>query len=118
MVLMLSANFFSKLTFQNSLSGTLSECHLNSLDPDQDRQFSLSVLIWVQTVCKGYQQTTKVAASNKESVKYFSAKTYEILVLHIIWQRRLGRDCAYEQSHQSLYCRHTQSMVVDEDPDK
>ena len=25
-----------------------------------------SVLIWVQTVCKGYQQMTKVAASKKE----------------------------------------------------
>ena len=30
-----------------------------------------SVRIWVQTVCKGYQQTTKVAAS-KETVKAFS----------------------------------------------
>ena len=29
---------------------------------------SMSVLIWVQTVIKGYQQTTKVAAS-KERVK-------------------------------------------------
>ena len=28
----------------------------------------MSVLIWVQTVCKGYQQMTKVAAS-KERVK-------------------------------------------------
>ena len=28
----------------------------------------MSVLIWVQTVCKGYQQTTKFAAS-KERVK-------------------------------------------------
>ena len=32
----------------------------NSLDPDQDR---MSVLIWVQTVCKGYQQTTLVDKS-------------------------------------------------------
>ena len=29
----------------------------------------LSILIWVQTACKGYQQTTKVAAS-KERVSY------------------------------------------------
>ena len=28
--------------------------------------FMLLVLIWVETVCKGYQQTTKVAASKKE----------------------------------------------------
>ena len=29
----------------------------NGLDPDLDQL--LSVLIWVQTVCKGYKQTTK-----------------------------------------------------------
>ena len=34
----------------------------------QIRTDILSVLIWVQTVCKGYQQTTKVAA-RKERVK-------------------------------------------------
>ena len=34
----------------------------------QIRTDILSVLIWVQTVCKGYQQTTKVASS-KERVK-------------------------------------------------
>ena len=39
----------------------------NSLDPDQDDV--LSDLIWVQIVCKGYQQMTKVAAS-KERVKH------------------------------------------------
>ena len=37
MLLMSSANFFSKLTFQKILSGTLSV--LNSSDPDQDRHF-------------------------------------------------------------------------------
>ena len=36
----------------------------------QIRTDSLSVLIWVQTVCNGYQQTTKVATS-KERVKTF-----------------------------------------------
>ena len=38
----------------------------NGLDPDQDKH-SVSVLVWVQTVCKGYQQKTKNATS-KESV--------------------------------------------------
>ena len=34
-----------------------------SLDPDQDRRSAaLSVLIWVHTSCKGYQQRTKIAA--------------------------------------------------------
>ena len=34
----------------------------NGLDLDQNRHSS--ALIWVQTVCDGYQQTTKVAAGN------------------------------------------------------
>ena len=42
--------FFS----QNILSRTL----LNGLDPDKDNV--LSVLIWVQTVCKDYKWNTKV----------------------------------------------------------
>ena len=29
------------------------------------------VLIWVQIVCKGYQQTTKVAASKESDQMYF-----------------------------------------------
>ena len=35
----------------------------NSLDQNQDR---CSVLIWVQTVCEDYQQTTKVAAGKEK----------------------------------------------------
>ena len=30
----------------------------------------MSVLIWVQTVCKGYQQTTKVAASKGKVINF------------------------------------------------
>ena len=40
----------------------------------------LSVLIWAQTVCKGYHQTKKVAA-NKEKVKkveHFEQRVYEL----------------------------------------
>ena len=29
----------------------------------------MSVLLWVQTVCKGYQQTTKVVASKERVVQ-------------------------------------------------
>ena len=39
----------------------------NGSDPDQDQQYWL-VLICVQTVCKGYQQLTKVD-TRKERVK-------------------------------------------------
>ena len=49
----------SELLFQKKNSGILSKC--------QNSTNILSVLIWVQTVYKGYQQTTKVAAS-KEGV--------------------------------------------------
>ena len=40
----------------------------NSLDPDEARH--LSGLIWVQTVSKGYQQTTKVAPSGQRILFY------------------------------------------------
>ena len=43
---------------KKNLSGTLSVS--NDLDSYQDL---LLILIWVQTVCKDYQQMTKVAAS-------------------------------------------------------
>ena len=41
---------------QNSFS-------VKCLDPGQDRH--KSVLIWLQTVCKGFQQMTKVTASKE-----------------------------------------------------
>ena len=56
MLLLSSADFFQNELFRKILSGTLSE----------------SVLIWVQTVCKGYQQMTKGAASKDlKRVKIF-----------------------------------------------
>ena len=47
----------------------------NGLDSDQDWRSlgtdALSILIWVLTICKDYQQTTKVAAS-KERGNHFA----------------------------------------------
>ena len=61
MLLMLPADFFSKLTFsKKNLPGTPSELQTVWI---QIRTDILSVLIWVQTVCKGYQQMTIVVAS-------------------------------------------------------
>ena len=65
-MLLSSVDFFSKLNFKKSISFCL--------DPDQDPLTVgpdlLSVLIWAQSVCKAYQQITKVAASySKERVK-------------------------------------------------
>ena len=53
-------NQFSKKTFRNTIRVT------NSLNPDQDRHF-VGVLIWVHSVFKGYQQTTKIP-TNKGKV--------------------------------------------------
>ena len=50
----LSSADFSKSTFSKKILGVA-----NSLDPDQ----VLSGLIWVQVVCKGYQQTALVGKS-------------------------------------------------------
>ena len=65
MLLLSSADFFQNQFFQQILSGTLSECQTVWI---QIRTDILSVLIWVQTVCKCYQQITKFVAS-KERVE-------------------------------------------------
>ena len=59
------SDFFQNYFFQKILSGTPSECQAVWI---QIRIDVLSVLIWVQTVCNSYKQTTKVTAS-KERVK-------------------------------------------------
>ena len=65
MLLLTSADFFQNIFFQKILSGTLSECQTVWI---QIRTDILSVLIWVQAVCKGYQKTTKVDVNPKDSV--------------------------------------------------
>ena len=60
-IILLSAAFF--LSFKINFLGSLSECQIDWI---QIRTTTiLLVLIWVQTVSKGYQQTTKVAASRQ-----------------------------------------------------
>ena len=53
---------------------------VNSLESDQVN--ILLVLIWVQTVCKGYQQMTKLAAS-KERVLEISPTTTPVATLFL-----------------------------------
>ena len=61
---MLLLSFFKINFFQNNLSGTLlSESQKVWI---QIRTDILSVLIWVQTVCKGYLLKTNVAASKEK----------------------------------------------------
>ena len=59
--------FFKKF-FQETITVS------NGFDPDQDRH---QVLIWVQTVYKGYHQTTKVAAS-RERVKKQTCHAFNV----------------------------------------
>ena len=55
---------------------------VKQLDPDQAH--ILSGLIWVQTVCKGYQQMTKVITSG-ESVKHdVSVSVISVSIGHCI----------------------------------
>ena len=64
--------FFKIDFFQKILSGTLSECQTVWTHIRID---ILSVLIWVQTVCKGYQQMTKLPLAGKE-LRYISHIMY------------------------------------------
>ena len=52
-----SADFLQNQLFQKNLSGIPSECQTGWI---QTRPDILSGLIWVQSVCKGYEQTTGV----------------------------------------------------------
>ena len=62
--LLSSAYYFSKSTFLKKIfrEHYLAECQTVWI---QIRTDILSVLIWIQTVCKGYQRMTKVAAGKK-----------------------------------------------------
>ena len=62
MLSLLSADFFKIIFFEKFFQELLSESQTVLI---QIRADILSVLIWVQNVCKGYQQTTKVAASKE-----------------------------------------------------
>ena len=62
---LLSADFFQNQLFRKNLSGILSECQTVWI---QIRPIILSGLIWVQTVCKGYQQMTIVRVTQKKNI--------------------------------------------------
>ena len=68
----LSTDFFQNKLFRKNISGIPSECQTDWIQIKPD---ILSGLIWVQTVCKGYQQTTLVG---KEFTIRQSTKTADI----------------------------------------
>ena len=82
----------------------------NGLYSDQDQQVGrMLVLIWVQTVCKGYQHTTKVASS-KERVEskhvHFSERKCVILYEGLdggggggVWYLLFIKNLAHYSSH-------------------
>ena len=55
MLLLSPADFFKINFLKKNLSGTLTECQTGWI---QIRAYILSVLFWVLTLCKGYQQKT------------------------------------------------------------
>ena len=67
-----------KLTFSKSLS----ECQTVWI---QIRTDILSVLIWVQTVCKGYQQTEKVIPSKENVAGYHMVDNMPPALAHDKW---------------------------------
>ena len=54
--------FILRLNFSKKISGIPSRCQTVWMEIRPD---VLSGLIWIQTVCKGYQQMTKVATSGE-----------------------------------------------------
>ena len=67
MLFLYTADFFQNQLLKISFMNTRVS---NSLYPDQVRNFV--GLIWFQTVCKGYQHTTKVAAYSERVKKIIS----------------------------------------------
>ena len=67
-----SVDFLKKYNFfKKKKSRTLSRCHTVSI--------LTAVLIWVHTVCTGYQQTTKAVAMNELSLKFWVMSAYRSL---------------------------------------
>ena len=86
-------NFFSKNSFRNTIRVS------NILDPGQAR--ILSGLIWIQTVCKDYQQTPLGGRLNTKFQSYTSRNIFSGLIIplfcekhyfHIVYQtKKKGR---------------------------
>ena len=74
MVLFISADFFQNSIFQKVLSGTLSVCQTVLI---QIRTNILSVLIWIKSDCKVYQQRTKVAPSKERVNTWVKVQNFQ-----------------------------------------
>ena len=105
---------FSKLTFSRKNSGTLSEYQVVWI---QIRTDILSVLIWVQTVCKGYQQTTlagKELHNGSRSALKVQSNVFEGVMQHTILLDTLKKIVTVIKSCdiQSLIAIHSRLIVI------
>ena len=91
-----SADFFSKSTFQKIISGIPSECQTDWI---QMGPGILSSLIWIQSVCKGYEQTTLVDKELRN--KQFLA------MLKCLVKAQLGLGCTRLSSSNACSVRHS-----------
>ena len=116
-VFMLSADFFhDQLFFLKILSGIPSECQTVWI---QIRPDILSGLIWVQTVCKGYQQTTLVGKVLRENIIEISLNNeFQPLSCIILCTTLLPN--LYPTNLQHSSCKHVFSMRGENsvDPDQ
>ena len=64
----------------------------------------MSVLICVQTVCKGYQQMIKVTASKERSKDGWFCSAYMVKVCHVIVALYSVFDCSIVQCLYLQYC--------------
>ena len=74
MLLLLSDNIFQNLLLKKNRKAIRV-----SNGGTQIRTERMPVMFWIQTVCKGYQQTMKVAASKERVNCFFSDRTILIL---------------------------------------
>ena len=103
---------FFKINLKKNLSGTLSENQKVWI------QIRTNILIWVQTVCKGYQQMTTVAASkarvNKSMQFSIDPSIYQLFFLnqesnHQGWTNG-WTDPGMDDQHANKVCRSTKNI--------
>ena len=78
MFLLSSSDFFSKTDFFKTF---FQEYYQSAKQCSLHQDYVLSVLIWVQTVCKGCQQTTKVAASQEDVRHYKTNNNFKQILM-------------------------------------
>ena len=99
MLLLSSTDFLQNLSVSKNVSGTLSECQTVWIKIRTD---ILLVLIWIQTVCHGKQQTVKVATS-KEKVNHIPLIFKFHICSYIISIFVVKSDNAFQGYHLTCY---------------